>query len=407
MGQRRWVRRLAVTLGVLVGLAIVVRLLLDPIAAHYTRQALNKSEHMKGTFSGVHVSLLPPGYEINRLKMIEMPGGDWKEPLLYVEHTRMSIMWHELLHRHLVARVDIHKPKFLAITRPEEKAKKAKQATPELSQMLEEQLPFKIDRITVTDGEVLLAQREAQGDDKAALWLNRIELVAANLATRKALMQGEPSTLRLDARVQRTGKLAIDATMNPLAKALTFSLKAALRDLELRELYGVVAPATKMAADRGTIDLFGEMRARDGALTGGVKPVLTDVELKSVERGLGARIKAALADVSLDILEDERGEHGVAATTIPIKGSLVDPHLQLLPAVLGAVRNAFVVGLSSGFTNLPPPTAAKKEGALKQAWHALKKDEGPPKAEPEASDGKKPAEPRQGRAGQPRSRQQK
>jgi hypothetical protein len=401
MRKHRWKVWSSVALGGLVLVALVVRLVLDPIAAHYTQKALDDSDSVKGRFASVHVALFPPGYHIERLKLIEVPGGDWSQPLFYAEETRLSIVWRALFHRQLVARVAIHKPKLIAVSKPEQKPK---QPPPELAQLLQRQLPLRIDRIDVSDGEVLLAR--GKGDEAPSLWLNRMELVAQNLATRKALMEGEPATLRLDARVQRSGNLVVDATINPLAKALTFSLKAALRGLDARELYAVLAPATQMAPKQGAIDVFADLRARDGELRGGVKPELVDLEVASVEGGLGPRIKAALADATIDILEDERGEHGVAATTVPIKGSVKDLHVQVVPAVLGAVRNALVVGLSSGFANLPPPTAEKKEGVIKQAWKALKRDEGPPKAEPEAGDARLPEGPRQGRGGHRRPQSQ-
>jgi hypothetical protein len=63
----------------------------------------------------------------------------------------------------------------------------------------------------------------------------------------------------------------------------------------------------------------------------------------------------------------------------------------MVPTILGVIRNAFVEGLASGFSNLPPKTAEKKEGVLKQTWQALKKGEGPPEAQPEG--------PRSGRRG--------
>ena len=77
------------------------------------------------------------------------------------------------------------------------------------------------------------------------------------------------------------------------------------------------------------------------------------------------------------------------ATVVPIKGKLTDPDIQLWPTILGVIRNAFVEGISSGFTHLPPPTADKKEGALEQAKEALDKDEGPPEAQPAAAEKKK------------------
>jgi len=46
------------------------------------------------------------------------------------------------------------------------------------------------------------------------------------------------------------------------------------------------------------------------------------------------------------------------------------------------VRNAFVEGITGGFSYLPPPAAEKKQGVLKQAKDALDKDAGPPKAQP-------------------------
>ena len=58
---------------------------------------------------------------------------------------------------------------------------------------------------------------------------------------------------------------------------------------------------------------------------------------------------------------------------IPLKGRVSDVHTQLVPTILGVVRNAFVEGLAGGFADLPPETAPKKEGVIKQTLKALKK----------------------------------
>jgi hypothetical protein len=52
-----WPRRALFALGLLFVLAIVVRVVLDPIAAHSTRKALNESEAMSGDFQSVHVTV--------------------------------------------------------------------------------------------------------------------------------------------------------------------------------------------------------------------------------------------------------------------------------------------------------------------------------------------------------------
>jgi hypothetical protein len=380
-------RRLAVILAIAVALLVVIRLVLDPLAAHYTQKALDAGEGFKGTFSDVHVTILPPGYQIEHLKIIEHPKGNWKDPIYYMKKVRLTILWRELLRGHLVANAWIDEPKFLIKSHQEEKsAKKAKS----IGEQLEESFPLRVDRIDIVDGEVLLAR--GTGDKAAELWIHRANLVAEDLATRKAMLEGEYSKLRGSARVQKSGKLRLAFNLDVFAKELTFSGKASLEDLELREMYAFTKGRSDMQAKSGTIDLFVDLRARNGRLNGGVKPVLKNVEVEAAEKGLGTRLKAALTDAAIDLVENEDKGDDRVATVIPLKGTVSNAHAQVVPTILGAVRNAFVLGLASGFSGLPPPTADKKEGVVKQTWKALKKGEGQPEAQPEpkARAGRKP-----------------
>ena len=118
-------------------------------------------------------------------------------------------------------------------------------------------------------------------------------------------------------------------------------------------------------------------------LQGGVKPIFEHIELEPGNQDLGTRLKTFFADSAIELLSDDVPGRDAVATVIPIKGDIDSPEVQLVPTVLGVVRNAFVIGLQSGFANLPPQTAPKKEGVVRQAVDALKKDEGPPQAQPE------------------------
>jgi hypothetical protein len=384
-GLGRVPRRLAVALGIVVALLVILRLVLDPIAAHYTRKALASGEGFRGAFADVHVSVLPPGFSIARLKIIEHPKGRWEDPIYYVERARISILWRELLRGHLVANAWIDRPKILVISRQEERtARKAKT----IGEQLEEKFPLRIDRIDIDRGEVLLAR--GTGDEAPELWIHRADLVAENMATRKALMEGEHAKLRGSARVQRSGKLSLAFNMDPWAKGLTFSGKARLEDLALRELYAFTRNRADLQAKQGTIDLYVDVRARNGRIDGGVKPVLKNVEVEAARKDLGTRLEAALADAAIDLAENEDQGDDRVATVIPIRGTVSDAHAQLVPTILGVVRNAFVVGLSAGFSGIPPREASKKEGVLEQTWEALKKGEGPPEAQPEPRQGRRP-----------------
>ena len=64
-----------------------------------------------------------------------------------------------------------------------------------------------------------------------------------------------------------------------------------------------------------------------------------------------------------------------------------DPDLQLVPTILGVVRNAFVRGLADSLEGLPPPKAKEKEGVLEQARRALGSGkERQPRAQPETGE---------------------
>ena len=110
--------------------------------------------------------------------------------------------------------------------------------------------------------------------------------------------------------------------------------------------------------------------------------MIRNAVVKPSDEKIGDAMKAKLANIAIKVLSDRVEGRNAIATTLPIKGALTNPDPQVWPTILGVVRNAFVQGLDWGFSDLPKPTADKKEGALEQAGKALSKDEDAPKAQP-------------------------
>src|SRR5579862_5716376 len=131
--------------------------------------------------------------------------------------------------------------------------------------------------------------------------------------------------------------------------------------LRASELFAFVAPKTKLQTPKGTIDLFAKFEAKGGRVSGGVKPMLENVEVLPAEPGVWDRFKAWLVGVGLEAAKDHVPGRRAVATIVPIEGRLASPDVQLWPAILGVVRNAFVEGIAAGFADLPPPVAAKKQ----------------------------------------------
>jgi hypothetical protein len=372
-------RRALIAIGALVTLIIVIRLVLDPIASHYAHKELDSAEAVRGDFERLHISVLPPGYEITRLKLVEHPRDDWKHPLVYVEHMRATVSLRDLFRGRLAAKVRLDEPKVVYTMR----GGGGGGPLPDVRTTLERIWPARVDRIEVRGGELLVRNFELPRHPE--IWVHDLELAVENLTTRSHLAGGRPATASASAKLGRSGDLTFFASANPFARSLDFAGKVAIKGWKVAELYDVVEPATKLQTPEGTLDLFAEFDAHDGMITGGVKPVLKNVKVEATRDGFGNKLKAWLADEGLHLFSDRVPDRNAVATIIPIKGRLDHPDLQLWPTILGVVRNAFVEGISSGFAHVPPPEANKKEGVVTQAKRALDKDEGPPKAQPDAS----------------------
>ena len=124
----RWLRRLLIASGIVVALVVIIRLVLDPVATHFTRKALREAEGIRGDFHSVHVTVFPPGYQIRRIKIIEHPGDDWKHPLFYAERVVATLDMSELLHARVAARARLDEPKIVISNRgkKEEKRRRAR-----------------------------------------------------------------------------------------------------------------------------------------------------------------------------------------------------------------------------------------------------------------------------------------
>lgn len=377
--HRGWLA-LLVIVAALVAIAVTVRLILDPVASYETRKALGNVEGFRGDFAKVHVTVLPPSYRITNLKLTDDNAAAGSAPLVFVKSAYLTLDWRELLHRRLVASAALEEPKITLTPPKPTQRKTAPGAAPDLSAQLENTPPVRLSRLEVFGGELLV--RLPVDDKRPRLWIHDLEVTSENMVTRHEQAHGRPATLSARGIVGRSGELRIFVTANPFTSPLAFAGEASLQNLRASELYAFLSAKTDIEATEGSIDLFASFTSKNGVVNGGVKPVLKNITLKSTDEGLWANAKTWLLDKAVDLASDRVPERNAIATTIPITGKLVAPDIQLWPAVLGVVRNAFVAGLTSGFANLPARSSSEKEGLLKQATDALKKDSGPPKAQP-------------------------
>jgi hypothetical protein len=311
----------------------------------------------------------------------------------------------ELLRGHVVARIDLDRPKLNLVQARDEREEAAEAArpgrdaadvaarsagkpgqeaheTPQIGRKLAELSPFLVDRVQIRGGEILWI--DAREPKKSRIWLHAIEATLENFASRPALARGEPTVLAARGTLQESGRLSFFATADPLAKKLTFAGQGRLEGLRLAELGELLAAKQEVVPDKGRLDMSIRFRAVEGRLSGGVRPFLQDAGTRPAAPGLGPRLNSFLADASLEIFKDEVPGREAVGTTIPIsgRGRSRPPARPDDPRV---IRNAFVRGLADSVAGCRR-RRRRREGVLQQARRALSPGRGKqPRAQPAES----------------------
>ncbi len=368
-----------------------IRRVLDLLATRYVRRALQSAPGVHGDLYRVHVGLAPPGIRLRALQIASDDRG--LRAVLSCERAEFRLRPLALLRGRLVGRLDIDRA-VATLIRAENERPASKEGAEEPSpqqaagessltainpQHILRRLPaFAVDRVRVRKAGILYREPAAGGK----LRIHDVNLTVSGVATRSELTQGRPLHVTGSGRIGRHGRFNLSVDADPYASRLRFGGRAELHGFHLRELESLIAPRTDLRIPEGTFDVFIVFRCEAGKLHGGVKPVLKDVKIEAGDHSWLDRTKAWLADKTINVTSGEVEGHKAVATIIPILGTLDSPDIQLVPAILGVLRNAFVIGLREGFDNLPPEVAASRKGFFKQAKEALSRSAGSPKAQP-------------------------
>lgn len=369
----RRVPRLVLAAAALVMLAVAARLALYPLAVRRTREVLRDLEPgMRGSFSDVEIRVRDLSYVIRDLRIDKREGGR-VEPFFQVGAARFSLSWRELLRGRLVAGAALERPRLTIVKRHpkpggdegEGGAGDRIEEVPDVARKLARLAPFRVDHAQVRDGTMVFA--DATSREKPRVVLRGIEMTLENFATRRGMSLREPTVLAAEATLQKSGRVSVFATADPLAGRVTFAGEARLTGLRLVELQDVFAAKSHVEPDRGVLDMLVTFKAVDGRISGGVRPVLKGAGTKPADGSFLAQLESLVSDSSLHVFSDGAGDGDPARTTIPITGTVLDPRAQPIPTVIGLLRNAFVRGLSDAFSGRAPPDAGEPGGAREQA----------------------------------------
>lgn len=148
------------------------------------------------------------------------------------------------------------------------------------------------------------------------------------------------------------GSFTLAMALRPLEHYLTFDLTSALKDANMVLLNDFFRAYAKIDVNRGTFGMTTEVSAKDGSFKGYVTPFLKDIDIIGAEDqndSLFRKIWERMVAAVVQGLENNKSDQ--IATKIEIEGRLDDPHVNILSAIGGILRNAFIRAIQPSLQN--------------------------------------------------------
>ena len=290
-----------VWLGVLAGTALTViavgALLMAPLARHVTRQALSSLEGVQGSFLSASIDPLTLTYSLENLRLVADDAHPADPPLLTMEQFQFHLHGRDLLRGKLTASAVVANAKLaMRLT------KEAATTVPDPGAEVGSLPPVRLTRIELHDCELLLT--DATISPVATFWVHEVEGELRDLASRSSLASAHAPAFKLHGTVQRSGKVTLSGTLDPLASAPAFEGEMSVTGLQLRELYALVVPRTGFHIPKGTLSATGAFQASDGRLRGRLQPVFSGLEIRSADGNVLRTAEAGLANAAIAVLPD-------------------------------------------------------------------------------------------------------
>jgi hypothetical protein len=327
---------------VLVLLGGVTRGLMPRLVRDYVNRTLDRNPMYEGKISTVRIHLWRGAYSIDDVRISKVTG-NVPVPFFAAKRVDFAIQWNALFHRRIVGRVLMEQPEMNFVDSKAEGESQTGAGAPWL-ETIRDLFPFKINRALIQDGSIhFRAYTTAKPVD---VYLSRIN------ASIDDLSNIDDKTHPLVATVQAAG-LAMDQarfefkmTLDPFSYRPTFHMALRLLGLDVTKLNDLTMAYGKFDLKRGWFDLVLEVDAKEGQMTGYVKPLFRDLKLFDLAEDIkGGNVfqatwQALLGAVATVFKNQPRDQFG---TLIPFEGDFSGTTtMNILATIMNVLRNAFV-----------------------------------------------------------------
>ncbi len=335
-------RMTGVTILVIVALLVGLRIAAPYLVLHQVNRILGSMKDYHGQAQAVDLNLWRGAYKIYHLKLEkrETRGQSKTTPFIEMPLVDFSIEWKALLHGSVVGEVELYRPQ-LNLVDSSVKAERQLILDKTWGEKFKALFPLKLNRFTVVDGT--LTFRNPRSTPTVYLELTELQAVGTNLTNGANSREELSSHVDVTARVLKTAHLKSHIALDPIAKNPNFDLTMELTRMSLPELNNFLRAYASVDAERGTFQLFSEIRVKNGKINGYAKPIIEDLSLLKLEdfaenplRFIWEGIVSTFLFLFTNHLRDS------IATKIPITGTVDGPEPDILALLGGLFANAYI-----------------------------------------------------------------
>jgi hypothetical protein len=308
----------------------------------YVNRTLDRSALYAGNIGAIQFHLWRGAYSIKDVGLRKTTG-NVPVPLFSAKRVGFSIQWSALLHHRVVGNIFIEQPEINFVDAPSEGEAQTGGSGAWL-QMIQDLFPFRINSAVVKDGSVHFRTYRAQ--KPVDVYLSHLDASMDNLGNVRGETTPLAATVQVSALAMDEAKVECKMILDPFSYRPSFHMAIRLLGLDATKLNDLALTYGKFAFKRGWLDLVLEADAKEGQITGYVKPLFRNLKVFSLTQDIKEDnvlqfFWRALVGATTSILKNhQRDQFG---TLIPFTGDLSgSTTADILSTIANILRNAFV-----------------------------------------------------------------
>jgi hypothetical protein len=348
---------------------IAVRIALPYIVLHYANKRLAEMPGYYGHIEDLDLNLYRGAYTLKQMYLNKIDTVDHKQvPFFASKIIDLSLEWRSLLHGRIVGKLEFDTA-MMRFTKDKVDPQKINNDSSSFRTMINGFMPLKINRFEVTNGRIQYLDPTTK--PIVDISMVNTHVIATNLSNVADSANLLPSTIHLTSDVYG-GTFLFDIKLNPLLKDPTFQFKADLRNTDLVRLNQFLTAYTGVDVNKGNLNIYSEVAAKNGDYKGYIKPIIKDLKVygpQDSSKSFFHKVLELAVSAGAFILTNHSKDQ--IGTEIPFEGTFKQNNVDTWSAVFEVLRNAFIQALAPAFDNDISINAVTKPAPPKTLWQHI------------------------------------